>query len=153
MDIAMDIAIGSSAQIALFVGPVLVLCSFVLGPHPIALVFNGFELGAILLAVIIANHVSKEGESTWFEGCSSSRSTSSSARLLLRVTPAGIVHSPVALGGLVVLVVGLLLVDLLLFSRGRDPSFRESVAWSLGWLASGSSWRCRCTPSTAGRAR
>ena len=53
------------------------------------------------------------------------------------MTPAGIVHSPVALGGLVVLVVGLLLVDLLLFSRGRDPSFRESVAWSLGWLALG----------------
>jgi Ca2+:H+ antiporter len=68
MDLAVNIAIGSSAQIALFVGPVLVLCSFVLGPHPMALVFNGFELGAILLAVIIANHVTNEGESTWFEG-------------------------------------------------------------------------------------
>ena len=44
------------------------LCSFVLGPHPMALVFNGFELGAILLAVIIANQVTNEGESTWFEG-------------------------------------------------------------------------------------
>jgi tellurite resistance protein TerC len=53
------------------------------------------------------------------------------------VTPLGIVHSPAALGGLVVLVVGLLLVDLLLFARGRDPSFRESVVWSLGWLALG----------------
>ena len=53
------------------------------------------------------------------------------------MTPLGIVHSPVALGGLVVLVLGLLLVDLLLFARGRDPSFRESVAWSLGWLALG----------------
>ena len=68
MDLAVNIAIGSSAQIALFVGPVLVLCSFVLGPHPMALVFNGFELGAILLAVLIANHVTNEGESTWFEG-------------------------------------------------------------------------------------
>jgi Ca2+:H+ antiporter len=68
MDLAVNIAIGSSAQIALFVGPVLVLCSFVLGPHPMALVFNGFELGAILLAVVIANHVTNEGESTWFEG-------------------------------------------------------------------------------------
>jgi Ca2+:H+ antiporter len=68
MDLSVSIAIGSSAQIALFVGPVLVLCSFVLGPHPMALVFNGFELGAILLAVIIANHVTNEGESTWFEG-------------------------------------------------------------------------------------
>jgi Ca2+:H+ antiporter len=68
MDLAVNIAIGSSAQIALFVGPVLVLASFVLGPHPMALVFNGFEIGAALLAVIIANQVTQEGESTWFEG-------------------------------------------------------------------------------------
>ena len=68
MDLAVNIAIGSSAQIALFVAPVLVVASFVLGPHPLALVFNGFELGAILLAVLIANHVTQEGESTWFEG-------------------------------------------------------------------------------------
>ena len=68
MDLAVNIAIGSSAQIALFVAPVLVLCSFFLGPHPMALVFNGFELGGVLLAVLIANHVTNEGESTWFEG-------------------------------------------------------------------------------------
>ena len=68
MDLAVNIAIGSSAQIALFVAPVLVLLSFVLGPHPMPLVFNGFELGAVLLAVLIANHVTNEGESTWYEG-------------------------------------------------------------------------------------
>jgi Ca2+:H+ antiporter len=68
MDLAVNIAIGSSAQIALFVAPVLVLTSFVLGPFPMALVFNGFELGGILLAIIIANHVTGEGESTWYEG-------------------------------------------------------------------------------------
>jgi Ca2+:H+ antiporter len=68
MDLAVNIAIGSSAQIALFVGPLLVLCSFVLGPHPMALVFNGFELGAVILAAVIANQVTQEGESTWFEG-------------------------------------------------------------------------------------
>lgn len=68
MDLAVNIAIGSSAQIALFVAPVLVLVSFVLGPGPMPLVFNGFELGAFLLAVVIANHVTAEGESTWFEG-------------------------------------------------------------------------------------
>ena len=33
-----------------------------------ALVFNGFELGGILLAILIANHVTQEGESTWYEG-------------------------------------------------------------------------------------
>ena len=68
MDLAVNIAIGSSAQVALFVAPVLVFASFVLGPHPMALVFNGFELGGILLAILIANHVTSEGESTWFEG-------------------------------------------------------------------------------------
>jgi Ca2+:H+ antiporter len=68
MDLAVNIAIGSSAQVALFVAPVLVLASFFIGPHPLALVFNGFELGALLLAVLIANYVTQDGESTWFEG-------------------------------------------------------------------------------------
>jgi Ca2+:H+ antiporter len=68
MDLAVNIAIGSSAQVALFVAPILVLASFFLGPHPLALVFNGFELGAILLAILIANYVTQDGESTWFEG-------------------------------------------------------------------------------------
>ncbi len=68
MDLAVNIAIGSSAQIALFVAPVLVLTSFVVGPHPMALVFNGFELAGILLAILIANNVTNEGESTWYEG-------------------------------------------------------------------------------------
>jgi len=68
MDLAVGIAIGSSAQIALFVAPLLVVFSFFLGPGPMPLVFNGFELGAVLLAVLIANHVTNEGESTWFEG-------------------------------------------------------------------------------------
>jgi len=68
MDLAVNISIGSSAQIALFAAPLLVLCSFFIGPHPMALVFNGFEVGAVILAVMIANHVTNEGESTWFEG-------------------------------------------------------------------------------------
>jgi Ca2+:H+ antiporter len=68
MDLAVNIAIGSSAQIALFAAPVLVLISFVVGPNPMALVFNGYELGAILIAILIANHVTSDGESTWYEG-------------------------------------------------------------------------------------
>ena len=68
MDLAVNIAIGSSAQVALFVAPVLVFASFAIGPSPMPLVFNGFELGAILLAALIANAVTSEGESTWFEG-------------------------------------------------------------------------------------
>jgi Ca2+:H+ antiporter len=68
MDLAVNIAIGSAAQIALFVAPVLVLCSLFIGPHPMALVFNGFELAGVLLAIWIASHVTNEGESTWYEG-------------------------------------------------------------------------------------
>jgi Ca2+:H+ antiporter len=33
-----------------------------------ALVFNGFELGAVFLAILIATHVTHDGESTWYEG-------------------------------------------------------------------------------------
>jgi Ca2+:H+ antiporter len=68
MDLSVNIAIGSSAQVALFVAPVLVLCSFVLGPGPMPLVFNGFEIAAIFLGVLVAYQVTNEGESTWFEG-------------------------------------------------------------------------------------
>jgi Ca2+:H+ antiporter len=68
MDLAVNIAIGSSAQIALFVAPILVLASFVVGPNPMALVFNGYELGGLLFAVLIANLVTQDGESNWFEG-------------------------------------------------------------------------------------
>ncbi len=68
MDLAVNIAIGSAAQIALFVVPILVLLSFVLGPNPMPLVFNGFELGGVLIAVLIASYVTQDGESNWFEG-------------------------------------------------------------------------------------
>jgi Ca2+:H+ antiporter len=68
MDLAVNISIGSSAQIALFAAPVLVLLSLFIGDFPMALVFNGFELGAVVLAVLIALQVTQEGESTWFEG-------------------------------------------------------------------------------------
>jgi len=68
MDLAVSIAIGSSAQIALFVAPILVLLSFVIGPNPMALVFNGYELGGLVFAVLIANFITQDGESNWFEG-------------------------------------------------------------------------------------
>jgi Ca2+:H+ antiporter len=68
MDLAVNIAIGSSAQIALFVAPLLVLLSFFFGPYPMALVFNGYELAGLIAAVLIANFLASEGESTWFEG-------------------------------------------------------------------------------------
>jgi Ca2+:H+ antiporter len=68
MDLSLNIAIGSAAQVALFVMPVLVLLSFVVGPQPLTLVFNGYEIGGLLSAVLVASFVTQEGESTWFEG-------------------------------------------------------------------------------------
>lgn len=68
MDLAVGIALGSGAQIALFVAPVLVLASLFLGPTPLALVFNGYELAAILVAIIAVDQVVRDGESNWFEG-------------------------------------------------------------------------------------
>ena len=68
MDLSVNIAIGSSAQVALFVAPVLVVLSFFFGPEPLALVFNGYEVAAVLLAGLIATLVALDGESTWFEG-------------------------------------------------------------------------------------
>jgi Ca2+:H+ antiporter len=68
IDLSINIAVGSAAQIALFVAPVLVLASFAIGPFPMALVFNGFEIGAIFLAVLIAQEVTQRGDTSWFEG-------------------------------------------------------------------------------------
>ena len=68
MDLAVNIAIGSAAQVALFVAPVLVFLSFVIGPHPMPLVFNGFELAGLLIALVTANVITSDGRSTWFEG-------------------------------------------------------------------------------------
>ncbi|MEA2253885.1 MAG: tellurite resistance protein TerC [Solirubrobacteraceae bacterium] len=51
--------------------------------------------------------------------------------------PFAVVNSPGIIAGLIAIVVVLLLVDLVFFARGREPSFRESVAWSIGWFVLG----------------
>jgi Ca2+:H+ antiporter len=67
MTLALEISIGSSAQIALMVGPVLVLLSHALG-SPMSLVFNAFEITAIGLSVLGVALVVLDGESNWLEG-------------------------------------------------------------------------------------
>jgi Ca2+:H+ antiporter len=67
MDLSTEIAISSSLQIALFVAPLLVFISLLLG-NPLQLVLNRFELIALLASVGIAVLVSADGESTWLEG-------------------------------------------------------------------------------------
>ena len=68
MDIAVNIAVGSSIQIALFVAPLLVFLSYVIGPQPMDLIFTSFEIVAIALSVFIITTVSQDGESNWMEG-------------------------------------------------------------------------------------
>ncbi len=67
MDLSLGIAVGSGLQIALFVAPVLVLVGVVIG-QPMTLVFNSFELVALIVASLVAVFISMDGESNWLEG-------------------------------------------------------------------------------------
>jgi Ca2+:H+ antiporter len=67
MDLSVEISIASSLQIALFVAPVLVFISLLMG-NPLTLIFNEFELLALIAGVLIAALVSADGESNWLEG-------------------------------------------------------------------------------------
>ena len=67
MELSLAISVGSSLQIALFVAPVLVFISLLMG-NPFTLVFNQFELISLVAAVLIAALVSLDGESNWLEG-------------------------------------------------------------------------------------
>jgi Ca2+:H+ antiporter len=68
MEISLGIAIGSSLQIALFVTPLLVLASFVIGPQPMDLVFTPAEVLAVIVSVLITGQIASDGESNWLEG-------------------------------------------------------------------------------------
>ncbi len=67
MDLSVEISLASSLQIALFVAPVLVFVSLLMG-NPLTLIFNEFELLALIAGVLIAALVSYDGESNWLEG-------------------------------------------------------------------------------------
>ena len=66
MNAAIEIALGSSLQIILFVVPVLTLLSLLF--TPMSIVFTPFELVAVTASVLIANRVASDGESNWLEG-------------------------------------------------------------------------------------
>jgi Ca2+:H+ antiporter len=67
MDLSISIALGSSLQIALFVTPILVFVSLILG-NPLTLEFNQLEIIALMGASLITALVSLDGESNWLEG-------------------------------------------------------------------------------------
>ncbi|HVE90998.1 MAG TPA: calcium/proton exchanger [Actinomycetota bacterium] len=67
MDIALEIAIGSSTQIALFIAPALVFISLATG-HPMDFLFSPFEIAAVGLSTLIVAQIAGDGESNWLEG-------------------------------------------------------------------------------------
>lgn len=68
MGAAVEIAIGSSLQIALFVAPVLVLISFFMSGTPMNIVFTTYEIAAIGVAVFITKSITQDGSTNWYEG-------------------------------------------------------------------------------------
>ena len=68
LDLSVGIALGSAAQIALFVAPVLVLLSYVLGPTPMSLQFWPGAVVMMLIAALTASLVTNSGRSAWFVG-------------------------------------------------------------------------------------
>jgi len=67
MDLSIEIAFGSSTQIALLVSPLLVFVSLAIGP-PMDFVFSTFEVVAVALATLIVAVISLDGRSNWLEG-------------------------------------------------------------------------------------
>ena len=68
LDLSVGIALGSAAQIALFVAPVLVLLSYVMGPAPMSLEFWPGAVSMMLIATLTATLVTNSGRSAWFVG-------------------------------------------------------------------------------------
>ncbi len=66
-DVAVEIAVGSTTQIAMLVAPVAVLVSWWLG-HPMSLEFIPAELVSVLISVLIVNQITRDGETNWLEG-------------------------------------------------------------------------------------
>ncbi len=68
LDLSVGIALGSASQIALFVAPVLVLVSYVIGPAPMDLQFWPGAVVMMLIATMTAALVTNSGRATWFVG-------------------------------------------------------------------------------------
>ena len=68
LDLSVGIALGSASQIALFVTPVLVLLSYVLGPAPMDLQFWHGAVAMMFIATLTAALVTSSGRSAWFVG-------------------------------------------------------------------------------------
>ena len=68
LDLSVGIALGSASQIALFVGPVLVLLSYLIGPAPMDLQFWPGAVVMVFVATLVAAFITSGGRSAWFVG-------------------------------------------------------------------------------------
>jgi Ca2+:H+ antiporter len=68
LDLSAGVALGSAAQIALFVAPVLVLVSYFIGPMPMDLQFWRGAVAMMLISTLTASLVTNAGRSAWFIG-------------------------------------------------------------------------------------
>ena len=68
LDMSVSIALGSAAQIALFVAPALVLLSYVVGPSPMSLQFWPGAVTMVMIATVTASFITSSGRSAWFIG-------------------------------------------------------------------------------------
>src|SRR5437016_13428244 len=68
LDLSVGIAVGSAAQVGLFVAPVLVLLSYLIGPAPMDLNLWPGAVAMILFSTLTASLVTTSGRSTWFVG-------------------------------------------------------------------------------------
>lgn len=70
MELSLAVSLGSSLQVALFVAPVLVFISLLMNGsgQSLLLVFNNFELIALIAASVVAAFIALDGESNWLEG-------------------------------------------------------------------------------------
>jgi len=67
LDITLEIAVGSSTQVAMFVAPILVFVSLALG-HPMDFVFTAFEIAVVSVGTLIVALIAVEGRSNWLSG-------------------------------------------------------------------------------------
>ena len=68
MDLAIGVAVGSSMQIALLVLPLVVVLGWIMGKDDMTLLFDGFQIAVLFVAVLLVNYLIQDGKSHWLEG-------------------------------------------------------------------------------------
>ena len=68
MDLSIGVAVGSSMQIALLVLPLIVVLGWIIGKDDMTLLFDGFQIAVLFVAVLLVNYLIQDGKSHWLEG-------------------------------------------------------------------------------------